>query len=266
MASWILFLGTGGGRVVTSKQLRQTGGFVVNIDGFLIWVDPGPGALVHARKRRVPVEQVSMIFISHNHLDHVSDINPVVEAITLKPRVSLKLLCPRSTFEEKVLYEYLHPKVKEKVFLEERSEVTYGKLTFSWFPLQHTTLTYGLKVRRGEENLLVYISDTSYFPELSQHVSGTKVAVINVLFPYKVNIGMHLSLPELEDILRNSDPKPEVTIITHLGGRYMNLPLNEMEEKLSEELRAKVMFARDNWKFYMRSTSEIPQGKASKLF
>jgi len=225
---------------------------MLKISNKIIWVDPGPGALVHARRRKAPVEHVSLIFISHSHLDHVSDINPVVEAITLKPQVNLTLIAPRSVVEDKVLYEYLLPRVKEKVFLEEKSEYQLSPLRITWFPLKHTVPCYGFRISKLDKTLITYISDTSYFEDLSHYASSTEVLIINVLFPYKLNIGMHLSIPELEKILMKADPKPRFTLITHLGGRYKTDSLPEIERSLTEKLGTRVLFAKDNWRFFLK--------------
>ena len=249
--NWILFLGTGGGRVVTSKQFRQTGGFIVSLESNLIWFDPGPGALVHARRLRFPVEDVNYIVISHNHLDHVNDVNVVTEAITLRGYGNLTVLAPSSTFSENVLYSYLHERLKQKVELDnEVPPFKIGELQLTWFQLEHTTLTYGFSFIHNGKKLLTYISDTAPFDKLSEYISGTSFLIINVLFPYRVNIGKHLSIPDLEDVVRKAEQKPRRIVITHLGGRYIHENLRSLSEELSMRLQADIKFAKDNWIFF----------------
>ena len=46
----IIFLGTGGDEFVVGKQLRGSGGIVVQVEGYQFHIDPGPGALIKARQ------------------------------------------------------------------------------------------------------------------------------------------------------------------------------------------------------------------------
>jgi len=79
----ITFLGSGGGRVVFANQLRNFGGFVINLDGHQVHFDPGPGALNCLAANMISPSDTDVIFVSHAHIDHVNDLNAVVDAITL---------------------------------------------------------------------------------------------------------------------------------------------------------------------------------------
>src|SRR3989339_278764 len=83
MANFIKFLGTAGARVVLSKQLRASGGIWLSLDDTNLYIDPGPGALVHCFKSRPKLDPVNLdgILLSHRHLDHSGDINAMIEAM-----------------------------------------------------------------------------------------------------------------------------------------------------------------------------------------
>ena len=68
----IVFVGTGGGRMTTAFQARATGGLWVCLDGVWVCVDPGPGALAHARGRALGLDPsvLDAIVLTHKHLDH----------------------------------------------------------------------------------------------------------------------------------------------------------------------------------------------------
>ena len=78
----ITFLGTGGARFVTIMQIRATGGWILWLDGEMIHVDPGPGALVRAKQYGVNLRKLTGIVISHAHPDHTTDAQVVLEAMT----------------------------------------------------------------------------------------------------------------------------------------------------------------------------------------
>ncbi|MEW6622720.1 MAG: hypothetical protein AB1420_06275 [Bacillota bacterium] len=45
----VMFLGTGGARIMLSTQLLATGGMLIKLDDTFFSLDPGPGALVGDR-------------------------------------------------------------------------------------------------------------------------------------------------------------------------------------------------------------------------
>ena len=74
----VVFVGTGGGRMTTAFQARATGGFWVRLDWIGVCVDPGPGALAHARGRALGLDPgvLDAIVLTHKHLDHSATSTP----------------------------------------------------------------------------------------------------------------------------------------------------------------------------------------------
>ena len=83
----ITFLGTGGGRYVTISQARATGGWVLEMSGEMIHIDPGPGALVWAKKHGIDLKKLTGVIVSHRHPDHYTDMEVVIEAMTKAAKV-----------------------------------------------------------------------------------------------------------------------------------------------------------------------------------
>ena len=61
-----------------NKQIRASGGFIVNVKGVQFHVDPGPGALVKAKEFGVNLRTNNVLICTHAHLDHCNDVNSVV--------------------------------------------------------------------------------------------------------------------------------------------------------------------------------------------
>ena len=102
-ADQIVFVGTGGGRMTTAFQARATGGLWVCLDGVWVCVDPGPGALAHARGRALGLDPgvLDAVILTHKHLDHSGDINAMIEAMTEGGTKKRGLvLAPRDAYEE----------------------------------------------------------------------------------------------------------------------------------------------------------------------
>ena len=118
----IIFLGTGGARVVVSSQIRASGGmwFTVGETNFI--VDPGPGALVRATAKRKPkLDPTTLdgIILSHGHLDHAADANVLIDAMTSRVKKRGTLFLPRDALAEGIVLRYARERVGEIVILEE---------------------------------------------------------------------------------------------------------------------------------------------------
>src|SRR3989344_9075376 len=80
--SRIIFLGTSGSSAVTSKQMRSSGGIIIQVEDLQFHLDPGPGALNKAKEFGINPNHTCAVLVSHNHLNHCNDLNVVVEAMT----------------------------------------------------------------------------------------------------------------------------------------------------------------------------------------
>jgi len=78
----ITFLGTAGARVMVANQILASGGLWFSLGGTELLVDPGPGTLVQAAKRKLKARKLEGIILSHRHLDHSADANVMIEAMT----------------------------------------------------------------------------------------------------------------------------------------------------------------------------------------
>jgi hypothetical protein len=77
----LTFLGTGGNPTNLVRQIRATAGFHVALGGVSLYVDPGPGALWHARRAGLDLRGLDAVFVSHAHTDHSQCTGAVVEAM-----------------------------------------------------------------------------------------------------------------------------------------------------------------------------------------
>jgi ribonuclease BN (tRNA processing enzyme) len=82
LSDTIIFLGTAGARFVVIRQFLASGGAWLNLGNTQILLDPGPGSLVQASKRKLDPTKLDAIILSHRHLDHSGDINIMIEAMT----------------------------------------------------------------------------------------------------------------------------------------------------------------------------------------
>ncbi|MGB9887445.1 MAG: MBL fold metallo-hydrolase [Moorellales bacterium] len=245
----IVFLGTGGARFVMARQILATGGLWLVLNGTQIALDPGPGAIVHARKHRLDPAKLAGIVISHRHLDHCGDVNVMIEAMTEGgTRRQGTIYAPADALEEDpVVLRYLRPFVEEVVVLEPLRRYRVGATTFETsMPHRHGAVqTFGFRFFTGD-SVVCYLPDTRYFPELADFYRG-EVLILAVLLKEPKPGVPHLSVPEARELL--SVVRPKVAILTHFGTTVWQARPWELAARLSEETGVRVIAARDGMEF-----------------
>ncbi len=251
----ITFLGTGGARFMVISQILASGGLWLNLGGTEILVDPGPGCIVQATKRKLKPDKLSAIILSHCHLDHSADVNIMVEAMTqggLKRHG--RLFAPADALgSEPVIFSYLRDYLDGIEVLQEGKSYSVGNISFAT-PVRHIhpVETYGM-VFRTARHTFSCITDTRYFDGLYQY-SGSELLIINVVFlEHRAPADHprmpvdHLSVPDVERLIK--ELKPKVAILTHFGMNVWRAKPWEIAQRLTEETGVKVIAARDGMRF-----------------
>jgi len=252
--SRIIFLGTGGARILVFKQLLASGGMWMELDPpsgtapARLHIDPGPGALVQATKRKLDPTKLDAVILSHRHLDHSGDVNAMIEAMTqggFKPRG--KLFAPADALDDDpVVLRYLRQYPQEIITLEQGGKYEAGGITFRTpLRLRHGAETYGF-VFHASEGSIGYIADTEYFPELADAFRADYL-IINVLRREPTEELQHMSVPQAQELI--TAIKPRVAILTHFGMTVWRAKPWEIAEKMSQDTGIKVIAARDGMRY-----------------
>lgn len=245
----IIFLGTGGARFVMAQQLLATGGLWLRLNGTEISLDPGPGAIVHAKRKRLDPSRLAGILISHRHLDHCGDANAMIEAMTQGgTRRHGVVYAPGDALEEDpVVLRYLRPYVEKVVTLKPYQRYQVGGMAFETsMPHLHGDVeTFGFRFFCGHK-VVSYLPDTSYFPELHDFYRSDVLIMAVLLLEPRPNVA-HLSVPEAKEIIL--DLKPQVAILTHFGATMWQAKPWEIAARLSEETGVRVIAARDGMEY-----------------
>ncbi|OGP88295.1 MAG: hypothetical protein A2156_07675 [Deltaproteobacteria bacterium RBG_16_48_10] len=252
--SFIKFLGTAGARFIVMKQLRASGGVWLSVGQTNLYIDPGPGALVRclSSKPKIDPSTLDGILLTHKHLDHSSDVNVMIEAMTeggFKKRGIL--FVPRDALEEDpVVLKYAMGYVDKVEVLKEDSEYRIGDIRFSTARKhQHRVETYGLNFKTSPRTIS-FITDTKFFSELPSLYRG-EILVIHVVRLKPIGDGPieHLSIEDVRSILKKA--KPELTILTHFGMTMIKAKPWVVAAELEKELGLRVIAASDGMKIHL---------------
>ena len=248
--NFIVFLGTGGARIVVAKQLRATGGMWFSINNTNFLIDPGPGSLVRitSSKYHLDPTKLDAILLSHKHIDHSNDTNIMIEAITTGGTIKRgKLFCSKDAIdgEDAVVLHYLRDFLEQIIPLSEGATYHVGNIKFTT-PIRHHHAgeVYGFLFNAGKIKIS-YIADTKYFPDLVK-IYKSDLVIINVI-RLKHSELEHLSIEDVKNIVRET--KPKTAILTHFGMTVLKAKPWELAETLTQETGIKIIAARDGMKY-----------------
>ena len=247
----IKFLGTAGARHVVTRQLRASGGLWYLLEGSQVLIDPGPGTLVKALSSRPKLDPTGLdgILLSHRHIDHTSDVNIMIEAMTVGgTKRHGTLLAPRDALEnDPVVLRYLRQHLEGIKTIFEGAKYAIGEIAFE-FPIQHrhhAVETYGYKVH-WSGGTICHIVDTSFFPELIDTYRGD-ILILNVVLydpdDEKVAYIDHLNVNNARTLI--GEIKPATAILTHFGMTMLRAKPYEIATRLKEETGVEVIAAND---------------------
>ncbi len=241
----VRFLGTAGGRLVTFRLIKRSGGFLVSQNGSYLHVDPGPGAFVYLKELGIDYRDIDLVVLSHLHLDHSADLNTVIEAATDGGKFkNVSLFAPKTAIEgeDRVLLPYLRERLVKEEFLEEGKELSYKnwKVKAVIKHRHHKTETYGLLIN----DEIIYVSCAGFEERMLElYPKGKSLMIINTTFYKRRPNVEHLSVEDAEILIR--ELKPKRAVITHYSMEMLEKNPDEVAKELSEKTGIKVLAAKD---------------------
>jgi ribonuclease BN (tRNA processing enzyme) len=240
----LTFLGTGGGRWSAITQARNTGGFLLKVDGKKLHVDPGPGAISAYRQKHLDVRQLDGILCTHCHLDHFNDLPILIEGMCMGKKNAGLLIGSKTIIEgmgkfESPLHTYHQNLLNQIILAKDGETCVFGKQTLKFIGLKHedpTTFGFRIGKRFG------FISDTTYM-DLTKPYKGVKTLLINLMRPNADRIKGHLCT---EDVCLLAEKiKPKSIILQHFGLRMLRFGPNNQAKIIQDTTGIKTIAAED---------------------
>jgi ribonuclease BN (tRNA processing enzyme) len=244
----LFFLGTAGGRTVTFKRIRNSGGFLIREKRTLIHVDPGPGAFVYFFNTPYePWKDLNGVVLSHLHLDHSADVNTILESATESgKRKGVKLLAPKDALEgeKRVVLPYIQSMVKIEI-LEPQKEFQIGDIGVKVLHRHnhHKVEVYSLEFS-SEGKSIVYIPCGKFEEYWLEYLpEGVDLMIFNATFYRKRPKIEHLSVSDVERIIL--EKKPKKALLTHYSLEMLQKNPLKVAKKLTEKTGVETVAADD---------------------
>ena len=254
--NFIKFLGTAGARYVVARQLRSSAGIWMNIEGDDILIDPGPGTLVKCFSSRPKLDpsKLKAIILTHRHIDHSTDINVMIEAMTDSGHDKGRIvIAPEDAISgEPVIFSHVRPYLSKLEIMKPAAEFEITQNIHLSTPIlhHHTAETYGLKWLTPI-GTISHIIDTAYFDSLLDAYADSDLLILNVVrFENKSDREkgiLHLTIADAAKIIGHIHPK--FAILTHFGMTMIRAKPWEVAKKMSDEIGVNVIAASDGMKF-----------------
>ncbi len=248
--NYIQFLGTAGARFAMATQVRSTAGTFLRLNGKNVLLDCGPGTLVkcaHA-KPAVDVFALDAIILTHSHMDHSSDVNCLIDAMTAGGIWRRGwLFTPRECLdgEHRVVVNYSRPFLEGIEPLEPNRRYELDKLQFeSSMPHDHGVETYGVRFNVAGKKLS-FLIDTRFMPGLIDDYKDSDWLVVNVVRRdvHDSPRAKHLCIEEVREIV--DAIRPQKTILTHFGMRLLESGPERHAAEMADALGLNVIAAED---------------------
>ena len=234
-----------GSGVFKPQTGRYPSGLALTIGDKTIIFDVGSGTFMRLVEAGIDYGEIDYIFVTHLHIDHVSDLLQYLWAYHLDRQKDLHLFGPPGL---KKFYEHLTKLASQfshlpfEVKVKQVDEGDAISLPFCEIEVMRThhvdelaSLCYKVK---AERKTFGYSGDTGYCQKLTQFFKDVDVLALECTTLNEKKLESHLIPKECAEIARKAGVKK--LVLTHL-----DLDLEKVKEQCSENFCGKIIVAED---------------------
>ncbi|MGM0591155.1 MAG: MBL fold metallo-hydrolase [Halobacteriota archaeon] len=236
----VTFLGTGS--AMPSPDRVQTG-ILLEADDRTLLVDCGSGVLHRLSQSERGYEDVSSVLLTHHHLDHVSDLLPLLKARWLAGEEHLEVVGPAGT--KRLVDDLLeaHDYLQGRVDLAVRAVDAAEPFEVSGFVVEGFETRHSMPCLAYRfDDRFTYSGDSEAFDGLARFADGSEVLAHDCSFPDEVDVSNHPTPSQLGAALAGCDVGR--VYLTHLYP-HTNGKHQEMLDSVAAHYDGDVRIARD---------------------
>ena len=222
------------------RQLRCTGGIWFTYGGLNGIIDPGPGSLYHICNASpfLDVNSIKAVLLTHKHLDHSTDINVIIEAITEGGfRKQSTLIIPEDamTSPDSVLLNYSAQKVSRIQKTKDGliTELDHGVSVEAVKHVHNNVDCFGYILRKEGLRTWGIISDTKPLTTFAERYKDCDYISVNTTFLEKNTHSEHMSISDTMELLQELSPK--LATISHMGIKILNKGPETLAKQISNK-------------------------------
>ena len=210
----------GSGTCVISLK-RSSPANYLKIGGKQLLVDCGPGTLMQLEKAGLHYKDIDIVFITHYHIDHISDLDALIWVYKwggLKRKKDLIIVGPvgfanfYNTYIKPLVWET--PAESFDVIIKEiENKIDFTTFAVECCKTEHTDESVAYKFIENE-NSLVISGDTDFSEDLIKLAQGCNVLMLECSFENSMKVNGHLTPKECGFIAKRAGV--EKLILTHL--------------------------------------------------
>ena len=243
----VQLLGTG--TIKTVENLACSSSLII-AEKSKILVDCGPGCLIRLRESGILIREISQIFITHFHPDHISDLIPLLFAFyhTSSPKNSIEIWGPSGLNDllQNLMAAYGQWISSPQFIFHElqENELIGSDFKVNWFKVNHNEESIGYRFQIGSK-IISFSGDSGYCPELIELSRNADIAIFECSFPDSQSDSFHLNPSAVAKIAAASSVKK--IILTHM---YPEVTVENPRQIIQEIYQGKVMIGRDMDKYF----------------
>jgi len=234
-----------GSGVFKPKTARCPSGLALNVGDKTIIFDAGSGTFMRLIEAGIDYEEIDYIFVTHLHIDHVSDLLQYLWAYHPDRQKNLNLFGPPGLKEfyenlTKLASQFSHlpfdVKVKE---VDEGDAISLPFFKIEVIRTEHVDELVSIcyKVETNKK-IFGYSGDTGYSGKLIQFFKDADVLVLECTTLNEQPVKGHLIPKECAEIAEKAQVKK--LVLTHL-----DLDLEKVKEQCSENFHGEIVVAED---------------------
>jgi len=222
---------------------------VLTDDGYIV-IDPGPGSISAFNQLELVPSKVKMILVSHRHIDHYTDSEVYIEAMTDGGNKKSGVLAAGKSVLENIGEEIpaisaYHRALPDRVLaLTPNDQFEEHDISIRAIYAKHyDPHTVGFRIS-SKGMTIAYLPDTEYTDELIDGIANAQLLVLSVLRPGGEKFRSHLCVDEAIELARKA--RPEKVLLTHFGTKMISAPPENEAIRFEKLSGIKTIAARDS--------------------